>query len=207
VPTDLDGLLRRLHLQTVRRFYAVLAVRAKAEGMSYRNFLAVLMAEEVAHRVQTRIQRAVRRARFPFLKTIEEFDFTLQTSIEQRLLGSYLGPELVSEGRGLIFTGPTGPGKTSLSIAIAYRDIQNGYDALFTTVAKLIGILSDAGRAGRLQEALVQYLHPHVLVIDEVGYLTHPPDADNVFFQVVNERYLKRHPKHFTTNKPVEAWG
>ena len=206
-PADLDGMLRRLHLPTVRRLHAELAARAEAEGMSYRDYLSVLVAEEVAHRVQTRIQRAVRRARFPFLKTIEEFDFTFQTSVEQRLLGSYLGPELVTEGRGVIFAGPTGTGKTSLAVAMAYRAIQNGFDALFTTVVELIDDLAVAGRAGRLQEALVRYVHPHVLVIDEVGYLTHPPDAANVLFQVVNERYLKRRPMLFTTNKPVEAWG
>lgn len=65
--------------------------------MSYRDFLALLMAEEVAHRAETRIQRATRKAKFPFLRTIEEFDFKLQTSVRLSLLGSYLGPELVSE--------------------------------------------------------------------------------------------------------------
>ena len=156
---------------------------------------------------QTRIQRALRRARFPFLKTIEEFNWTFQTSIDPKLLGSYLGPELVSEGRGLIFSGPTGTGKTSLSIAIAYRAIQNGFDALFTTANELIHDLSVASRDGRLAEALHPYTHTPVLVIDEVGYLVHPPDAANVLFQVVNERYLKHRPMIFTTNKPIEAWG
>src|SRR5690606_2299575 len=73
---DLDGMLRRLHLPTVRRLYAELATRAEEEGMSYRDYLATLIAEEIAHRAQTRITRAVRKARFPFLRTIEEFDFT-----------------------------------------------------------------------------------------------------------------------------------
>jgi DNA replication protein DnaC len=204
---DLDGMLRRLHLPTVRRLYTELELRAEQEKLSYRDYLALLIAEEVAHRRQTRIQRAVRRARFPFLKTIEEFDWTFQVSIEQRLLGSYLGPELVSEGRGLVFCGPTGTGKTSLSIAIAYRAIQNGFEALFTTANELIHVLSNASRQGRLVQALHAYTHVDVLVIDEVGYLVHPPDAANVIFQVVNERYLKRRPMIFTTNKPVEAWG
>lgn len=204
---DLDALLRRLHLPTVRRLYPELEVRAEKDGLSYRDYLAVLVAEEVAHRAQTRVQRAVRRAHFPFLKTIEDFSFVFQKSVEQRLLGSYLGPELVSEGRGLIFSGPTGTGKTSLSVAIAYRAIQNGFEALFTTAAELIDLLGAASQAGRLREELPRYTHPAVLVIDEVGYLAHPPDAANVLFQVVNERYLKRRPMIFTTNKPIEAWG
>jgi DNA replication protein DnaC len=204
---DLEALLRRLHLPTVRRLYSELAQRAEKEEMGYRDYLAILVAEEVAHRSQTRIQRAVRRAKFPFLKTIEEFDFTFQSSVRLALLGSYLGPELVTEGRGVIFTGPTGTGKTSLSIAIAYRAIQNGFEALFTTAAELIDELQQATREGRLRQALTKFTHPHLLVVDEVGYLVHPVDAANVLFQVVNERYLKRRPMIFTTNKPVEAWG
>ena len=104
-PIDLDGLLRRLHLPTIRRLYPELQTRAEADALSYRDFLALLVAEEVAHRTQTRIQRATRQARFPFLRTIEEFDFTFQTSIRLALLGTYLGPELVSEGRSLILAG------------------------------------------------------------------------------------------------------
>ncbi len=107
---DLDGLLRRLHLPTIRRLYPELEERAAGEGMSHRDYLAMLVAEEVAHRAETRIKRATRKAYFPFLRTIEEFDFKLQTSVRQSLLGSYLGPELVTEGRCLILCGRSGRG-------------------------------------------------------------------------------------------------
>src|SRR5262249_47257 len=133
---DLDALLRRLHLPTVRRLYPELAQRAETDSLGYRDFLAVLMAEEVAHRAQTRIQRCVRRAPFPFLKTIEEFDFTFQSSVRLALLGSVLGPELVTHGHCLIASGPSGTGKTHLAVAIAYRAIQNGFDARFTTATE-----------------------------------------------------------------------
>ena len=204
---DLDRLLRRLHLPTVRRLYAELADRAEKEGMSYRDYLAVLIGEEVAHRAQTRIERSVRRARFPFLATIEEFDFTFQSSLRLSLLGSYLGPELVTEGRSVILLGPTGTGKTHLAISIAYRAIQNGYEALFVDAENLLERLSRAGVEGCLRDVLAEYVEPDVLVIDEVGYLAHRPDAANVLFHVVNERYLKRRPMVFTTNKPPAAWG
>lgn len=204
---DLEGLLRRLHLPTVRRLYADLAERAEAEDIAYRDFLALLMAEEVAHRAQTRIQRCVHRAHFPFLKTIDEYDFTFQSAVRLSLLGSSLGPELITQGHSLIFSGPSGTGKTHLAIAIAYRAIQNGFDALFTTATALIGDLSTATRDGKLREALASYAHPGVLVIDEVGYLGYGPDAANVLFQVVNDRYLHHRPMIFTTNKPLAAWG
>jgi len=204
---DLDAMLKRLHLPTVRRLYAELEERAEADEMSHRDYLALLMAEEVAHRAQTRIQRSVRKARFPFLAPIEDFDFTFQTSVRLQLLGSFLGPELVSEGRNLILSGPTGTGKTRLAISIAYRAIQNGFEARFTTAAQLIEELSNAARTGQLATALHDYLHPHVLVLDEVGYLSLQDNAANVLFQVVNERYLARKPMLFTTNKPLAAWG
>jgi DNA replication protein DnaC len=207
VDLDVDAMLRRLHLPTVRRLYAELETRAEEEKLSYRDYLAILLAEEIAHRAQTRVQRAMRKAKFPFVASIEDFDFTFQSSVKLNLLGSFLGPELVTEGRSLILSGPTGTGKTRLAISIAYRAIQNGFEACFTTAAELIERLSNAARSGRLEAALHNYLHPHVLVIDEVGYLSLTDNAANVLFQVVNERYLARKPMLFTTNKPLAAWG
>ncbi len=204
---DLDAMLKRLHLPTIRRLYAELALRAETEGMSYRDFLETLAAEEVAHRAQTRITRSVRRARFPYLRTIDEFDFTFQTSVRMQMLGTLLGPELVSEGRSAIFSGPPGRGKTHLAVAVAYRAIQNGFDAFFTSADELIGALSHAALAGRLEAALEPYVHPHVLVIDELGYQSYAADAANVLFRVVSIRHLKRRSTLVTTNKPLAALG
>lgn len=204
---DLDAMLKRLHLPTIRRLHAELALRAETEGMSYRDFLEVLAAEEIAHRAQTRITRSVRRARFPYLRTIEDFDFTFQTSVRMQMLGTLLGPELVSEGRSAIFSGPPGRGKTHLAVAVAYRAIQNGFEAFFTSADELIGALSLAAREGRLEAALEPYVHPHVLVIDELGYQSYAADAANVLFRVVSIRHLKRRSTLVTTNKPLAALG
>ena len=157
---------RRLNLAHTRRIYKEVA--------------ALLLAEEVARRKQTRLQRCTRSAHFPFFKTIDEFDFTLQSTLRESVIGSYLGLDFVTEGRSLILHGKTGRGKTHLAVAIGYRAIQNGFETLFTTAAELIEDLSNASKKGHLQESLATYTHPHVLVIDEVGYLTYGPDAANV---------------------------
>jgi DNA replication protein DnaC len=204
---QLELLFRRLNLAHTRRIYQEVADRAEKENWTYRDFLAVLLAEEVAHRKQTRLQRCTRSAQFPFFKTIDEFDFSLQTTLRQSLMGSYLGPDFVTEGRSLILYGKTGRGKTHLAIAIGYRAIQNGFETFFTTAAELIEDLSNASKRGQLQPALLTYTHPHTLIIDEVGYLTYGPDAANVLFHVVNERHLRKRPMVFTTNKPLSEWG
>jgi DNA replication protein DnaC len=200
-------MLDRLHLPTIRRLHGELSMRAEAEAMSHRSYLETLVAEEIAHRAETRLKRAVSMARFPALRTIEDFNFTFQSSLRQQMLASYLGSEMVSEGRNAIFSGPSGTGKTHLAVAIAYRAIQHGYEARFVGADLLIGELSHAASLGTLDEAIVQYVRPNVLVLDEVGYLTHAEDAANVLYRVVNERYLKGRPILVTTNKPLAAWG
>ena len=205
--SKVEVLCKRLHLANTPRVYRDRGVRAEKEQWSYHDFLAVLLAEEVAHRQQTRLKRDVDAARFPFLKTIDEFDFTYQSTLRLSMLGSSLSPDFVTEGRCLIFWGKTGRGKTHLAIAVAYRAIQNGFHARFVTAATLIDHLSDASRLGKLRDALADYVHPDVLVIDEVGYLTYGTDAANVLFQVVYQRHLRKKPMIFTTNKELRDWG
>lgn len=204
---DIDALFKRLHLANARRVWRDLTDRAEVEQWSFRDFVAVLVAEEIAHRQQTRVQRLSRRASFPFLKTVDDFNFTYQTTVKLSLLGSTLSPDFVTDGRSLILHGKPGRGKTHLAVAIAYRAIQNGFEALFVTAAELIDNLSAAFRAGRLADALSRYVAPHVLVVDEIGYLTYGTDAANMLYHVVNDRHRLRRSMVFTSNKHPDAWG
>jgi DNA replication protein DnaC len=205
--TDLDPLLKRLHLANARRVWRDLVQRAEKEEWSHEALLQTLFAEEVAHRRGTRLNRAVRAAALPFLRTIDEFDFTYQSTLRLTTIGSLLTPDFVTEGHAVVLEGKPGRGKTHLAIAIAYRAMQNGFDALFVTAAKLIDELSAASREGRLREALAVYMKPHVLVVDEVGYLTYGDDAANVLYHVVNDRHIRRRAMVFTTNKHPRRWG
>ena len=205
--TDLDPLLKRLHLANARRVWRALAERAEKEEWSYAQLLQTLFAEEVAHRRGTRLTRAVSAAQFPFLRTIEEFDFSYQSTLRLTTIGTLLSPDFVTEGRCVILEGKPGRGKTHLAIAIAYRAMQNGFDALFVTAAELIDELSAAGRDGKLREALTRFVRPHVLVVDEVGYLPQGDDAASVLYHVVNDRHIRRRSAIFTTNKHPKRWG
>lgn len=204
---DLGAMLKRLHLATVARICAEFEQRAAAESWTHREFLVRLMAEEVAHRSDTRVTRLSRQAHFPFLKTIEEFDFTFQSSVRRTQLGPYLGPEFITEGRNLILSGKPGRGKTHIAIALAYRAIQNGFEARFVGATSLIDELCAAAQAGTLRETTAAYVQPHVLVIDEIGYLQHADAAANVLYGVVDQRCLRRRPMVFTTNKKLREWG
>jgi DNA replication protein DnaC len=106
----------------------------------------------VARKKQTRLQRCTRSAHFPFFKTIDEFDFALQSTLSESVIGSCLGLDFVTAGRSLILHGKTGRGKKSSGAGL-----------------RLIADLSNASKRGNLQESLITYTHPHVLVIDEVG--------------------------------------
>jgi DNA replication protein DnaC len=207
IEVDLDGLFKRLHLANARRVWRDLIARAEQEQWTYHQLLSILVAEEIAHRQQTRLARLSHRARFPFLKTIDDFNFTFQSTLRLALLGSALSPDFVTEGHTLILYGKSGRGKTHLAIAIAYRAIQNGFDAFFVTAAELIDELSAAFRNGTLATALTTYTHPDVLVVDEIGYLTYGTDAANMLFHVVNDRHRRKRAMIFTTNKPLAAWG
>lgn len=203
---DLEAGLKRLHLPTVRRLYLQLQEQAEREDWSYREFLERLVTEELAHRTETRIHRATCKARFPFLKTIEEFDFTFQSSVRRKALGRFLGPELVSEGRSAILLGRPGRGKTHLAIAFAYKAIQNGFTARFVTVAEMLNELHRVSSES-YSDVVDSFVAPDVLVLDELGYLTYGPDAANLLFQVVDRRHLARRPIIVTTNKAPESWG
>ena len=155
---DLDALFKRLHLANARRNWRSLCQRAEEGGWSPRKLLGVLVAEEMTHRAGTRVARGVRKADFPFIRTIEDFDFSLQSTVKLPMLGSYLGPELVSEGRNLVLLGKTGRGSHE------YCDVMGRVDILTGTFGKALGGASGGYTSGRKEivEMLRQRSRPYL---------------------------------------------
>ena len=111
---DLDAFFKRLHLANARRVWRDLVQRAERDAWSYHDFLTLLITEEIAHRQQTRLGRLTRPAHFPFLKTIDDFNFLHQSTLRLHMLGSALAADFVTDGRSVIFSGKSGRGKTHL---------------------------------------------------------------------------------------------
>jgi DNA replication protein DnaC len=204
---DLAALLKRLSLPTVRRLLGDTERLAIDRQLGHREFLAHLIVAEVLNRDQTRVQRLIRAARFPFLKTVDDFTFAPKGGVRRDLIAPYLSPDFVGSGRNLVLSGKPGRGKTHLAIAIAVAAIQHGSDARFITAAHLIDDLTIAAAGGQLQAKAEPLIAAKVLVIDELGYLPHAQDAANVLYTIIDARYLRRRPTVFTTNKPLRQWG
>jgi hypothetical protein len=204
--TDLDALFKRLHLANARRVWRQLVERAERESWAYRDFLT---PGDRGDRPSSADAACAPDPASPLSLSQDDRRFQFHVSVVVMAAHARIGagPGLC-HGRPLSDSGrQPGRGKTHLAIAIAYRVIQNGFDAFFTTAATLIDDLSAAFRTGELAQALPTYTHPAVLVVDEVGYLTYGTDAANMLFHVVNERHRRHRSMIFTTNKALKAWG
>jgi DNA replication protein DnaC len=204
---DLAALLRRLSLPTVRRLLPEIEQLAQDRQLGHREFLAHLIVSEVLNREQTRVQRLIRAARFPYIKTIDDFVFAPKGGVRRDLIAPYIAADFVASGRNLVLSGKQGRGKTHLAIAIAIAGIQHGSDARFITATDLIDELTAAAAVGRLKAQAEPLIAAKVLIIDELGYLPHAKDAANVLYTIIDARYLRKRPTLFTTNKPLRQWG
>lgn len=178
---------------------------AKAET-SYAQFLTDLLAEEITSRHDRLLSTRLKVAHLPYQKTLAQFDFAFQPSLDRRQVRELETLRFVQEAANVILLGPPGVGKTHLAIGLAIAAIRGGYGAYFTTAHDLAVDLGKAAREGRLQERLRVYLRPKLLVVDEVGYLPLDRVGATVFFQLVSARY-ERGSILLTSNKSYGEWG
>ena len=197
-----------LKLDTAAASFATLAEQARTSGMSHIEFLARLTAEQATADKNRRLAARLRYARFPYHRTLEDFDYDFQPSIDRKLVDDLATLRFIEENRPVMFLGQPGCGKTHLAVALAIKVVQAGYRGYFTTADNLTRTLTQASLEGNLTQKMKAFTAPTVLVIDDVGLL--PLDSTQaaaVFFQVVNTRYEKGHPTLVTTNRGLPDWG
>lgn len=187
------------------RLESCLEGAAKAEP-SYADFLAELLSVESEARSLRSLQTRLRVANLPPNKSLREFDFAFQPSIDERQIRELQTLRFAQEAENVILLGPPGVGKTHLAVGLAIEAIRGGFSAYFVTAYDLVTDLGKAAREGKLERRLRVYLHPKVLVIDEVGYLPLDELGATLLFQLISARY-ERGSILLTSNKSYGEWG
>jgi DNA replication protein DnaC len=198
--------LMRLRLRYVaERLDAVLNDAARAEP-TYLDFLDTVLRQEVDAKQRTRIAMGLKIAHFPTVKTLDEFEFKFQPSVDQRLVRELATGRFLAPADNVLLFGAPGVGKTHLAIALGRAVVEAGHSVLFTSATALLAALAKAETEGQLADRLLFYSKPKLLIIDELGYLPFERRSAHLFFQLVARRY-ERGSMLITTNQVVTQWG
>jgi DNA replication protein DnaC len=203
---QLRGHLAALKLTAVAEALAPALEQAEQTKPGYTRFLSDLLAVEVDAAEQRALRSRLRLAGFPQTKTLEEFDFDAQPTLDRRLIEELATLRFVQEKANLLFIGPPGVGKTTLAIALALKAVHAGYRVYYTAAADLLARTAKAAIEGRWQATMRFWNGPAVLVVDELGYLPMAGEAASHLFQVISRRY-QHGSIVLSTNRDITSWG
>jgi DNA replication protein DnaC len=203
--TRLDAQLQRLHLNYIRGHYQAAAIKAAEQQRGHTDYLAQLVEGEAAIRETRSIERRIKDARFPVLKTLDDFQWTWPRKINRPQIQNLFRLGFIADQTNVVLMGNVGLGKTHLCIALGHAACLHGHSVLFTTAVDIINTLAAAQSAGRLKHEFNRYLKPVVLIVDELGYLPIDKHGADLLFQIISQRY-ERAPIVITTNRAYKHW-
>lgn len=202
----LDGYLKTLSLHKVREIYLSEAESAAKTKLSYQDYLLRIVEQQILTKIEGTINRKTQRAAFPQIKRLEEFDFSYQPKINEKLIRELAALEFLNSAKNIIFVGAPGVGKTHLAISIGIKAASAMKRVLFYSAEKLTEELASAEVSGQLNKKLEILSRIDLLIIDELGYLSLSKQTSRLFFQLISKRYEKG-SIIVTSNKPFEQWG
>ncbi len=202
----LEHHLKQLKLPTMLREYASVAATCGRENQPFETFLLRLCERELVDRQQRATERRIKAAKFPMLKTIEGFDFSVQPSINEALIRELLGGEFIDRRENVLLIGNSGTGKTHLATALGLAACHEGRKVRFFGVTGLVTQLLEAREDRRLERLLKQLGRQDLLILDELGYVPFTKAGAELLFEVVSRAY-ERHSLIVTTNLPFEQWA
>jgi DNA replication protein DnaC len=196
--------LERLRLGRMAEVLNPVCEEASRESVSYLDFLDQLLAAEQTARFERNVEVRTRLARLPYHKTMADFDYSFQPSVDKKQIAELLTLRFVENRENVLLLGPPGVGKSHIAVALAVETIAKGYSAYFVTMQHVIDYLSEGSEPPAARMRVL--LRPKLLVIDEVGYLPLDRQAANWFFELVSRRYEKGSIV-LTSNKSYGDWA
>ncbi len=203
--TTLPDTLHKLNLATMAQQYEPLARDAAREQLGHVEYLQRLADAELAARHGRSVERRIKRARFPMLKTLEQFQWSWPANINRAQIQDLFRLSFIDQNRNVVFMGGVGLGKTHLAIALAHHACLHDVPVLFTPAVDIVNTLCAAQAVHNLPKVMKRYLAPRLLVIDELGYLPMDKRGADLLFQIVSARY-ERGPIVLTTNTAYKQW-
>lgn len=209
-PIDAERLtlvLNDLRLPAIKANWPGIAARADKEGWPAARFLTALAEHEIAERGRRRIERHLGEARLPPGKTLDGFAFDAVPMISRaQVMALCAGDGWLEKGANLILFGPPGGGKSHLAAAIGLALIENGWRVLFTRTSDLVQKLQVARRELALEATLAKLDKYHLLILDDLAYVTKDQAETSVLFELISARYERRSTL-ITANQPFGEWG
>jgi DNA replication protein DnaC len=198
--------LNDLRLPAIKLVWPDLAVRADKEGWPAARFLAALTEHELAERANRRIARHLEEARLPPGKSLDTFDFSAVPMLSKaQVMALAAGDSWLDKGANLLAFGPPGAGKSHLAAALGLALIENGWRVLFTRTTDLVQKLQTARRDLQLEAAIAKLDKYHLLILDDIAYVTKDQAETSVIFELIAARYERR-SMFITANQPFGEW-